>query len=33
MKAPFAGVFRPLRGFNYRVWVAGAYVVTSGVGR
>jgi hypothetical protein len=26
MKAPFAGVFRSLRGFNYRVWVAGAFV-------
>jgi hypothetical protein len=33
MKAPFAGVFRPLRGFNSRVWVASAYVVTFGIGR
>jgi MFS family permease len=24
MKAPLTGVFRSLRGFNYRVWVAGA---------
>ncbi len=23
MKAPFSGVFRSLRGFNYRVWAAG----------
>ena len=30
MKAPFAGVFRSLRGFNYRVWVAGAFVSNIG---
>ena len=30
MKAPFAGVFRSLRGFNYRVWVAGAFVSNVG---
>ena len=26
MKALFVGVFRSLRGFNYRVWIAGAFV-------
>ena len=30
MKAPFTGVFRSLRGFNYRVWVAGAFVSNVG---
>jgi MFS family permease len=30
MKPPFAGVFRSLRGFNYRVWVAGAFVSNVG---
>ncbi len=30
MKAPFAGVFRSLRGFNYRVWVGGAFVSNVG---
>jgi MFS family permease len=30
MNAPFAGVFRSLRGFNYRVWVAGAFVSNVG---
>ncbi len=30
MKAPFAGVFQSLRGFNYRVWVAGAFVSNVG---
>src|SRR5262245_51702118 len=30
MKLPFAGVFRSLRGFNYRVWVAGAFVSNVG---
>jgi MFS family permease len=30
MKAPFAGVFRSLRGFNYRVWVTGAFVSNVG---
>jgi MFS family permease len=30
MKALFAGVFRSLRGFNYRVWVAGAFVSNVG---
>ena len=30
MKSPFAGVFRSLRGFNYRVWVAGAFVSNIG---
>jgi hypothetical protein len=30
MKAPFAGVFRSLRGFNYRAWVAGALVSNVG---
>jgi MFS family permease len=30
MKAPFAGVFHSLRGFNYRVWVAGAFVSNIG---
>ena len=28
--APFAGVFRSLRGFNYRVWVSGAFVSNIG---
>ena len=30
MKAPVSGVFRSLRGFNYRVWVAGAFVSNVG---
>ncbi|MEJ0095804.1 MAG: MFS transporter [Methylocella sp.] len=30
MKAPFARVFRSLRGFNYRVWVVGAFVSNVG---
>jgi MFS family permease len=30
MKAPFAGVFRSLRGYNYRVWAAGAFVSNVG---
>ena len=30
MKAPFTGVFRSLRGFNYRVWVPGAFVSNVG---
>ncbi len=30
MKLPFAGVFRSLRSFNYRVWVAGAFVSNIG---
>jgi MFS family permease len=30
MKALFAGVFRSLRGFNYRVWGAGAFVSNVG---
>jgi MFS family permease len=30
MKALFAGVFRSLRGFNYRVWIAGAFVSNVG---
>ncbi len=30
MKLPFAGVFRSLRGFNYRVWVVGAFVSNVG---
>ena len=30
MKAPVSGVFRSLRGFNYRVWVAGAFVSNIG---
>ena len=30
MTAPFAGVFRSLRGFNYRVWVGGAFVSNIG---
>ncbi|HEY0181895.1 MAG TPA: MFS transporter [Rhodopila sp.] len=30
MKAPFAGVFRSLRSFNYRIWVAGAFVSNVG---
>lgn len=30
MRPPFAGVFRSLRGFNYRVWVAGAFVSNVG---
>jgi len=30
MKAPFAGVFRSLRGFNYRVWAGGAFVSNVG---
>jgi MFS family permease len=30
VKAPSAGVFRSLRSFNYRVWVAGAFVSNVG---
>jgi len=30
MKTAFAGVFRSLRGFNYRVWAAGAFVSNIG---
>jgi MFS family permease len=30
MTAPVAGVFRSLRGFNYRVWVGGAFVSNIG---
>jgi MFS family permease len=30
MKSPVAGVFRSLRGFNYRVWVVGAFVSNIG---
>jgi MFS family permease len=30
MTAPFAGVFRSLRGFNYRVWVGGAFISNVG---
>jgi len=30
MTAPFAGVFRSLRGFNYRVWAPGAFVSNVG---
>src|SRR5579871_2601223 len=30
MKPPFAGIFRSLRGFNYRVWVTGAFVSNVG---
>jgi MFS family permease len=30
MKAPFVGVFRSLRGFNYRVWAGGAFVSNVG---
>ncbi|MFG1465367.1 MFS transporter [Xanthobacter sp. DSM 24535] len=30
MKAPFAGVFRSLRGFNYRVWACGAFASNVG---
>jgi MFS family permease len=30
VKAPFTGAFRSLRGFNYRVWVAGASVSNVG---
>jgi MFS family permease len=30
MNSPGAGVFRSLRGFNYRVWVAGAFVSNVG---
>ena len=30
MSVPFAGVLRSLRGFNYRVWVAGAFVSNIG---
>ena len=29
-EAPFTGVFRSLRGFNYRVWAAGAFVSNIG---
>ncbi|WP_342586544.1 MFS transporter [Methylocystis bryophila] len=30
MKAPFSGVFRSLRGFNYRLWAGGAFVSNVG---
>jgi MFS family permease len=30
MRSPFAGVFQSLRGFNYRVWVAGAFISNVG---
>jgi MFS family permease len=30
MNAPGSGIFRSLRGFNYRVWVAGAFVSNVG---
>lgn len=30
MKAPLAGVFRSLRGFNYRLWAGGAFVSNVG---
>jgi MFS family permease len=30
MNAPVSGVFRSLRGFNYRIWVAGAFVSNVG---
>ena len=30
MKAPSAGIFRSLRGFNYRVWAGGAFVSNVG---
>ncbi len=30
MRPPLAGVFRSLRGFNYRVWAAGAFVSNIG---
>lgn len=30
MTSPVAGIFRSLRGFNYRVWVAGAFVSNVG---
>ncbi len=30
MRTPLKGVFRSLRGFNYRVWVAGAFVSNIG---
>ena len=30
MRGPFAGTFRSLRGFNYRVWAAGAFVSNIG---
>ena len=30
MTTPFTGVFRSLRGFNYRVWTAGAFVSNVG---
>jgi MFS family permease len=30
MTAPFAGVFRSLRGFNYRVWIVGAFISNVG---
>jgi MFS family permease len=32
MKAPVSGVFRSLRGFNYRVWASGAFVSNVGTG-
>ena len=30
MRAPLSGVFRSLRGFNYRMWVGGAFVSNIG---
>ena len=30
MKAPVSGVFRSLRSFNYRIWIAGAFVSNVG---
>jgi len=30
MKTPFVGVFRSLRGFNYRIWAGGAFVSNIG---
>jgi len=30
MKVPFTGIFRSLKGFNYRVWVGGAFVSNVG---
>jgi MFS family permease len=32
MKAPVSGVFRSMRGFNYRVWASGAFVSNVGTG-
>src|SRR5512147_688746 len=30
MRLPFAGTFRSLKGFNYRVWAGGAFVSNIG---